>query len=67
MNRQQRRAMHAPVEENQHVKVELAHDLVKLQMIGVTSKIAVHVYLSPKLSLKLGWALIKSAYKAWRV
>lgn len=66
MNRQQRRAMGAPPQENQRVQVSLDGEYVRLQMIGMTSKIAVHVMLEPKTALKLGWSLVKSAYKAWR-
>lgn len=67
MNRQQRRAMGAPIQENQRVQVAIeGKNLVRLQMIGMTSHVVTHVLLEPKTALKLGWSLIKSAYKAWR-
>jgi hypothetical protein len=65
MNRQQRRAMGAPAQENHRVQVSIEDGYAKLTMIGMTSRVAVHVMLEPSKAYALGWALIKTAFKTW--
>jgi hypothetical protein len=64
MNRKQRRNM--PVEENHRVTVSIVENTARLTMIGMTSRVATHVHLTSALSFKLGWSLIKTAWKTWR-
>lgn len=66
MNRQQRRATGLPREENKRVQVYVENAAVVVKMIGTTSHVENHALLSPKLAVRMAWAMLKGAYKAWR-
>ena len=67
MNRQQRRAMgiREPVEENKSVRVGSKGDVVYIELVGVTSNVATHAAMSPKMSLAVAFAFVKASYTAW--
>lgn len=67
MNRQQRRAMGLPKEENKRVQVYIQGDVLVLKMIGLTSLVSTHAYLDHKLGFKLGWSLIRAAWKMYKI
>jgi hypothetical protein len=66
MNRQQRRAAGLPREENKRVQVYVENAVVVVKLIGTTSHVENHALLSPKLAVRMGWAMMKGAWKAWR-
>lgn len=68
MNRQQRRAAGIPtgaMEENKRVRVILKGDVVELMLVGMTSGVTSSAAMSPKMAFSVGWAFIKTSYKAW--
>ncbi len=69
MNRSQRRqmGMRGPAEENKQVKVFTSPGVTTVKLIGMTSRVESHVDLAPGTAFKLGWTLMKGAWKTYNI